>query len=161
MTFFENTASSRLSVEIVTAMPFNRIMCGVDFSADSVAALRVAAELARLYCAPLHVLHAIEPPPMARPEVEIQIVDTANAAMATLLDSERASLEGLSVTAQVTSGPAYSEIVKEAQECQADLVVLGARGVTLPEEVIIGRTAENVMKEAPRSVLIVRGRARE
>lgn len=46
-------------------MPFKRILCGVDFSEDSMRAFHVASELARQSKADLHVLHVIEAQPVA------------------------------------------------------------------------------------------------
>lgn len=137
-------------------MPFKRILCAVDFSPDSLAAFDVAVETARLYSASLHIFHVIEAQPAVPPQVEIRIVEEANAAMEKLVASAESSLDGLAFTTEVTSGQAFFEIVERAREWRAGLIVLGSTGITSLEEIIIGGTAENVMKEAPCSVLVVR-----
>jgi universal stress protein A len=137
-------------------MRFKRILCAVDFSPDSLAAFDVAVETARLYSASLHIFHVIEAQPAVPPQVEIRIVEEANAAMEKLVASAESSLDGLAFTTEVTSGQAFVEIVERAREWRADLIVLGSKGITSLEEIIIGGTAENVMKEAPCSVLVVR-----
>jgi universal stress protein A len=137
-------------------MRFKRILCAVDFSPDSLAAFHVAVETARLYSASLHIFHVIEAQPAVPPQVEIRIVEEANAAMEKLVASAESSLDGLAFTTEVTSGQAFVEIVERAREWRADLIVLGSKGITSLEEIIIGGTAENVMKEAPCSVLVVR-----
>ncbi|HEX7230807.1 MAG TPA: universal stress protein [Candidatus Binatia bacterium] len=76
--------------------------------------------------------------------------------MQALLASARSSLHGLNVNTEVTSGLASVEIVSRAREWQADLIVLGSKGTTSLEEIILGGTAEAVTKEAPCSVLVVR-----
>ena len=43
-----------------------------------------------------------------------------------------------------------------ARELEADLAVLGAKGITLLEEPFIGTTTEHVVKEAPCSVLVAK-----
>ena len=137
-------------------MRFKRILCAVDFSPDSLAAFDVAVETARLYSASLHIFHVIEAQPAVPPQVEIRIIEEANAAMEKLVASAESSLDGLAFTTEVTSGQAFVEIVERAREWRADLIVLGSKGITSLEEIIIGGTAENVMKEAPCSVLVVR-----
>jgi nucleotide-binding universal stress UspA family protein len=74
----------------------------------------------------------------------------------TLVESAQPSLEGLAFTTEVTRGRAFVEIVRRAREWKADLTVLGSKGTTSLEEIIIGGTAEGVVKEAPCSVLVVR-----
>jgi nucleotide-binding universal stress UspA family protein len=135
---------------------FKRILCAVDFSSDSVAAFGVAIEMARLYSGSLHLFHAIEPQPTVSAEVMLEIVRRANAAMEGLVASAQPSLKGLPFTTGVTSGGPFVEIIERAREWRANLIVLGSKGITSLEEIIIGGTAENVMKEAPCSVLVVR-----
>ena len=137
-------------------MRFKRILCAVDFSPDSLAAFDVAVETARLYSGSLHIFHVIDAQPAVPPQVEIRIVEEANAAMEKVVASAESSLDGLAFTTEVTSGQAFVEIVERAREWRADLIVLGSKGITSLEEIIIGGTAENVMKEAPCSVLVVR-----
>ena len=137
-------------------MRFKRILCAVDFSPDSLAAFHVAVETARLYSGSLHIFHVIDAQPAVPPQVEIRIVEEANAAMEKLVASAESSLDGLAFTTEVTRGQAFVEIVERAREWRADLIVLGSKGITSLEEIIIGGTAENVMKEAPCSVLVVR-----
>jgi nucleotide-binding universal stress UspA family protein len=135
---------------------FKRILCAVDFSADSLEAFRAAADMARLHAASLHLLHVIEAQPVMPAGVEIRIIDEANAALEKLLASAGSSLDGLALTTEVTNGLASVEIVEHARQWKPDLVVLGSKGITSLEEIIVGSTAENVLKEAPCSVLIVR-----
>jgi nucleotide-binding universal stress UspA family protein len=137
-------------------MPFKRILSAVDFSPGSLAAFRIAVELARLHSGSLHIFHVIEAQPAATGDVVIAIVQKANAAMEGLIASARSSLDGLTFTTEVTSGRAFVEIVNRAREWKADLIVLGSKGTTSLEEIVVGGTAEAVMKQATCSVLVVR-----
>ncbi|MEA2659250.1 MAG: hypothetical protein QOF64_1846 [Candidatus Binatota bacterium] len=134
---------------------FRRILCAVDFSRDSLEAFRAAVELARLRSGAVHVLHVIEAQLPGSGEVIIELTQKANAAMAELIAS--APSKDLALSSEVTSGDAAIEIVDQAKEWRADLVVLGARGVILIEDVV-GGTAEAVTRGAPCSVLVVRQR---
>ena len=145
-------------------MPFKRILCAVDFSSDSVKAFHVAVDLARAQSGSIHLLHVIEAQPVVADwlpiggigEVTIQIEEKANAAMESLVRSAKTSLTGLAVTTEVTSGRAFVEIVNRARELNADVIVLGSKGAALLEDIIVGSTAERVMKTASCSVLIAR-----
>jgi universal stress protein A len=137
-------------------MKFERILCAVDFSPDSLQAFAVATEMARFHTGELLVFHVIEAQPTVAANVLIKINKEANDAMAELIASARRALEGITISSEVTTGRAYDEIVNRAREWKAGLVVLGARGVTSLEEVIVGGTAESVVREAPCSVLVAR-----
>jgi universal stress protein A len=137
--------------------PFTRILCAVDFSGGSMEAFGVAVKMARLNAAALHLFHVIEAQPAGPAEVLIEILRKANAAMEGLVAAAQSSLKGLACTTEVASGRAFDEIVRRGREWKADLIVLGAKGTTSLEEIIIGGTAERVTKEASCSVLVARG----
>src|SRR5262245_737742 len=137
-------------------MAFNRILCAVDFSDSSLEAFRQAAELTRLDAGQLFVLHVIEAQPVVSDfigvdemgEMAVNLEEKATAALEKLLDSSASSLEEISLRAEVTSGRAFVEILNHAQEWAADLIVLGAKGATSIEQIVIGGTAEHVLKGA-------------
>jgi nucleotide-binding universal stress UspA family protein len=66
---------------------------------------------------------------------------------------------GRKVDVAVRSGDAAAEIVAEASEWRADLVVLGSRGLAGLSRMLIGSVARNVLLGSDSSVLIVRGGA--
>jgi nucleotide-binding universal stress UspA family protein len=69
----------------------------------------------------------------------------------------KAHFEGLpGVETRTASGVPYREIVREARECGAGLIVIGTHGRTGVERVIFGSTAEKVVRMAPCPVLSVR-----
>ena len=135
---------------------FKRILCAVDFSRGSVEAFRVAIQTAKLHGATLHLFHVIEPLPSGTGELIVEIVAKANAAMEELVRWAQPSLNGLPFTSEATSGRAYEEIVHRARDWKAELIVLGSKGATSLDEIVIGGTAAAVVKEAPCSVLLVR-----
>jgi nucleotide-binding universal stress UspA family protein len=146
-----------------TALKFKRIVCGVDFSPMSIAAFLTAAELARSMHAGLHVLHVVEAyPPTAnwprdgeRQNVQ-SLEQKATSAMDALVTRSAAALDGVSVTTEITVGVASAELLNRAQDSTHDLIVVGAKGVTLLEDALFRGTAEQVVKKAPCSVLVVR-----
>lgn len=145
-------------------MAFNRILCGVDFSETSLEAFRLSAELARRFASDLYVLHVIEARPVTPSligddvvgEMAVELEEKATAALESLVDSSASDLDGVPLTLQITAGRAFVEILNHARDWQVDLIVLGAKGAAAVEQIVVGGTAEHVMKGAPCSTLIVR-----
>lgn len=70
--------------------------------------------------------------------------------------SERLTRTGLKIESVVREGDARSEIVDEAREWSADLVVLGSHGYTGIKRLLLGSVALSVVSHAPCSVEVVR-----
>jgi nucleotide-binding universal stress UspA family protein len=64
---------------------------------------------------------------------------------------------GLRVETHVRQGRAGREIVEEAKEWGADLVLMGSHGRTGLKRVLMGGVAQHVVSHAPCSVEVVRG----
>ena len=62
---------------------------------------------------------------------------------------------GWTVRRQVRAGVPTAEILAAVEETGADLLVLGARGVTGVDRLLLGSVAEGCLKRAPTAVLIV------
>ena len=147
----------------LTALKFGRIVCGVDFSPMSVAAFLTAAELARSMHAELHVLHVIEaypttanwPPDGERRDAQ-SLEQKATSAMEALVTGSAVALDQVSATTEITVGFAFAELLSRVRDSRRDLIVVGAKGVKLLEDALFGGTAEQVVKGAPCSVLVVR-----
>src|SRR5262245_43869180 len=145
-------------------MAFKRILCAVDFSETSLEAFRRAAEMARRFGSSLYILHVIEARPVAPyliggdavGEMAVELEEKATAAVESLVESLASGLEGVPLTLEVTAGRAFVEILNQARDWSADLIVLGAKGATALEQIVVGSKAERVMKDAPCSTLIVR-----
>ena len=145
-------------------MSFKRILCGVDFSQESVRAFHVAVELARQSKASMHLLHIVEAQPVVHgwlplgglSEMILALEEKAEAAMQSLLESSGKELAGLAITTEIDNGRAFVEILNRAREWKADLIVVGAKGAASLEEIIAGGTAEHVVRAASCSALVVR-----
>lgn len=70
---------------------------------------------------------------------------------------ERLKQLGLEAQRKVRQGDPATEILAEIREGKYDLVVLASDGEGSVEEPRLGSAAEQVVRTAPRSVLIVRG----
>lgn len=139
------------------------ILYATDFSESSGPAADYALYLARLTGARLHVLHVIgeladerksrvQPESFAllEREVEIHAVKEMEAFCREKFDSS------VGYTTEVMIGRPFEQIVKRCRELMADLVVLGTHGRTGLELVLVGSTAERVVRRSPVPVLTVR-----
>jgi nucleotide-binding universal stress UspA family protein len=63
---------------------------------------------------------------------------------------------GVTVGHRLEEGDTVEDILTAAQECGADLIVMGTHGRTGLRRVLMGSVAENVVRRAPCAVLTVR-----
>ena len=66
------------------------------------------------------------------------------------------NLKGQMIDTKIYNGYVAEEIVKAAQDFNADLIVIGSHGRTGFKRFILGSVAEEVLKKAPCTVEIVR-----
>lgn len=73
-----------------------------------------------------------------------------------ILDKEKARLEkdGLRIKVKVLIGIPFLEIVGLAQKENVSMIVMGAKGESFVEQVLLGSTTENVVRYARRPVLV-------
>jgi nucleotide-binding universal stress UspA family protein len=143
-----------------------RILFCTDFSENSAPALECALEYARVFGAGLHLLHVINSSQIGYPSVEEGMPPDIRAALERIQQSANQALElvaqdcrGLleTVTSHLRVGaPAY-EIVRYAMQERVNLIIMGTHGWTGFKHLILGSTAENVVRTASCPVLTVRG----
>jgi nucleotide-binding universal stress UspA family protein len=85
--------------------------------------------------------------------------EAAQAYMRAAVDPE--TREYAHVEQRVETGKAYREILRVADEQRADLVVVGAHGHGVIDQMFVGSTAQHLVRRAGCPVLIVRQRARQ
>ncbi len=145
-------------------MSFHKILCPIDFSDCSRAAMRTAIELAKESGASVTLLHAWHFPAYAFAEAPVPasvIQEIADEAKRKLLqwtrDAEKLGAARLS--SQVAEGVPWDQIVRTLErEPSYDLVVMGTHGRTGLKHVLVGSVAEQVVRHAPCPVLVVRSR---
>ena len=153
-----------LSAVAVGTVPvvFRRIVAAVDFSDVAMAALRQAACLAAEADARLTAMHVIEVPEhlalwIDRVDGIGHVRAWADAAARHLHDAiGPETREHARVEQRVETGKAYREILRVADEQHADLLVIGAHGHGVIEQLFVGSTAQHVVRRAPCPVLVVR-----
>jgi len=142
-------------------LPWRRMLVPLDFSLTSLRALHVAVPLARQSDAQLFLLHVVEPDPYpAGLEGEVLVMpDSALPRNAqTLLPrvARRFVPPSVPVTSLIDHGRAADVIVATAEEKGVDLIVLSTHGHTGLERMLMGSTAEQVVRHAKCPVFVVR-----
>lgn len=141
-----------------------RVMLATDGSKDAQAAVAFLKELPLPPSSALRITTVVTLPSVARElpsvrEFERTVVDGARK----VLDRARAALarRGLTVETEVAAGDPKAEIVRLAEEWGADLVVLGARGLSPIRRFFLGSVSLVVASHVRCSVLVVKGRPRK
>ena len=128
--------------------PFHRILLGYDGSTESEKAATLAITLAKQFEATIVVCHASKEMPISSRPGEVRgLVDP--------LVKRLAKLRITSQTAIPDAVPAQG-ILDAADEHHADLIVLGSRGRGTFANLLLGSTAERVLRYAKVPVLIAR-----
>ena len=140
-----------------------KILYATDFSDSSAPASAYARTLATLSGAPIHVLHVIGELADSRrsripqeaferfeKEIEIQVVKEMEAFCKKHLGEE------IACTTEIAIGHPFEVIIETAQKHKVDLIIMGTHGRTGIEHVLVGSTAERVVRRSPIAVLTVR-----
>ena len=145
-----------------------KILVCTDFSENSVPARVLAIEFARELKAELILLHVVNSRLLGYPTFADRVpldmalvqqnIEEGVAEELELLaaDSRR---EVTNVTAFSRSGAPAEEIVRFADEESVDLIVMGTHGWAGVRHMILGSTAENVVRTANCPVLTVRAQS--
>jgi nucleotide-binding universal stress UspA family protein len=144
---------------------FRRILCAIDFSESSVAALARALSIAEEADGHLTLLYVIEMPPELRenplaPDFDIDRIHAA--AKAEALSRLRdlvpdAARTYCTVETAVVEGRAYRQVLRRAAEEKAELIVMGVHGRGALDLLVFGSNTHHVIRAATCPVLIVRG----
>jgi nucleotide-binding universal stress UspA family protein len=142
-----------------------RIVVGTDGSETADRAVDQAIELAKLSDATLEVVSAYEPVPAERLRTEAQELpgDVAHAVgpredVNLRLDAVigRAKAAGVEARPHPREGDPADAILDVAEEVDADLIVVGNKGMTGARRFLLGSVPNKVSHHAPCSVFIVR-----
>ena len=163
-------ASSNITPDASTAVRTNplqfkieKILVPLDFSLASMEALDYAVSMARRFRAAIHLVHVYPPDEASSvPGAGHLLFQSAEAV-------ERINEELMGIhrkhapafrpeNCHVRRGRAYEEIVRLAREIDADLIALSTRGHSGLKHLLLGSTAERVVRSAPCPVLVARKR---
>ena len=86
---------------------------------------------------------------------------TKNVKQAEKIIYEKMGNSSPNLETKIVKGSPENEIIEEAERCNADLIVLGSHGYGFWKRIYLGSTSDKIVRYAPCSVLIIRGKASE
>jgi universal stress protein A len=133
------------------------ILHPTDFSPHSDHAFQVACSLARDHGGRVLVLHVAEPPLDApggirNPPPPGGVWEELEEPLRKIQSPDAR----VPVEHRLEEGDPVTEILRVAQECKCDLIVMGTHGRTGLSHLLMGSVAEHVVRKSPCSVLIVK-----
>ena len=138
---------------------FTNILCPVDFSEDSERALAAALALARSTGGHVTIVTVVDPllsAGAAAAGANAALDDQTQQELQSLLERAAPGLPASSTAAvAVRVGTPSAEIMAQAEESNADIIVMGMRGVGGAERLLMGSTSEHVLGKATVPVLVV------
>lgn len=142
-------------------LPWKRILVPLDFSKTSLRALEAAVPLAETAGARLYLLNVIEPNPYisgleGSPPVMPDATLARDASQQLPRLAEHFVPKSVTTKSLVLRGRPASVIVETAVQNQVDLIVLSTHGHTGLDRLLLGSTAEHVVRHAVCPVLVVR-----
>jgi nucleotide-binding universal stress UspA family protein len=144
-------------------LPFKRLLCPVDFSDSSLAALDFAFSLAQEGDAELTILHVFEWPaddeplttrPFSVPEYRQERERDATARLHEVVPDS--AWDWCRPKTRLAHGKAYREILGIATEDNSDLIVMGVHGRNALDLMLFGSTTNQVVRRATCPVLTLR-----
>lgn len=141
-----------------------RVVAATDLSAPARHAAERAALVAKDAGATLRLVHVINDPalghlrrlvPESRDDVEPRIRQTIDRDVVRLGD-HLAQVYGMTAQAEVVTGALIAGILGHAAANRADLLVLGARGASFMRHLMLGSTAERLIRRSDRPLLVVK-----
>lgn len=144
-------------------VPFRRLLCPVDFSEPSIAALEFALSIAQESDAELTVLHVLEwqPDDEPLPNLPFSVPEYGRHREGDALERlarliPESARTWCAPAPRITHGKPYREILGAATEDRADLIIMGVHGRNAFDIMLFGSTTNQVVRRATCPVLTLR-----
>lgn len=145
---------------------YQKILVPIDGSTTATAGLDEAIKLARVCGARLRLLHLVDELSLvmgtgygvAYPDDLIDLLKEGGSAILRA-GEDKARAAGLTVDSVLgdnLQGGVRQQVVQQALDWGADLIVLGTHGRRGPRRLFLGSDAEDILRHAPVPVLLVR-----
>ena len=144
------------------ALTVRRILVPVDFSPESLKALRYAKRLGERFKAKLHMVHVVTPPlvlflqprQVLPPNFTEEMVGNAIDRFEEVVRDFSLPLRNRHYTVRI--GAVAHEINEVARIARTDFIAIATRGYTGLKRAFLGSTTETVVRNAPCPVLVLR-----
>lgn len=146
---------------------YSRMLVPIDDSTPSKLALQEAIKLAQALRAAICLVHVVDPRSIMTSEIEVMgaasesLVDTLRRDGERLLQDAaaivtRAAIQVGTLMLEATDLPLGEYIVGNARNSAADLIICGTHGRHGMRRLLLGSTAEYVVRHTPVPVLLIR-----
>ena len=145
------------------------IIVPTDFSGHSEVAMDYALFLAGHFKTQVRVLHVIDESTissikhslMSSPEDQMKklsIIIRKNAGHFMDKFIAKFSKKGVKISTEITRGIPFLEIIRHAQRKKASMIIMGTKGLTGIKSILIGSTAEKVVRKSYCPVLTIKSK---
>jgi len=143
---------------------FEKILVPLDGSEHSINALEKAIQIAKKFDGRITLIHAYStdlvslPKEYALTETTPEMVEVSRYNGANILaDAQiRARHQGVQVESLLKAGQAVDSIIETSRDGNFDLIVMGARGLSPMQEILLGSVSHGVTAHAPCPILVVK-----
>jgi len=150
------------SVLVCKSITISRVLCGIDGSPHSAKALKQAIDFSRRFGAELHIVLVLPPVdfnPLGLSQVKIKKEESKFKKnyinkMQPFLNEFK--LTGIKVRKHFLWGLPAEVILDLAEDLEADLIILGAKGHSVLHHIFIGSTTEKVLAHTSCSLLVIK-----
>ena len=147
---------------------FQNILVGVDGSESAIKAVTVAAGLSKSFGAQLTLVHVVQISAIAEQAINMSATEHLKENPKTIMEKlsqevlgkarEKALEAGAAdgkITTVTSDGNQARELIKAAEDCKADLMIVGSRGRGRLEGLLLGSVSQKVAALSPCPCLIV------
>ena len=132
-----------------------KILVPVDFSEHSRKALEYAIAFAKQFGAELNLVHVVRPYPVG-PEMAPVDIESVQDAKTELEGMRKQVAEAVHCQTNLRTGDPCLEIIDAARQLDVDLIIVSTHGRTGLAHLVLGSTAEKLVRHAECPVLVVR-----
>ncbi len=138
-----------------------KILVPVDGSENSNKAINYAIDIAKKYAGSINLIHVVRSAAtltVAPAEVFLDITKQLIESGKTILKESQEKLKeaGIEGTTEILQGHPGSQIVQFAEKMEADMIIMGSRGLGTVARFVLGSTSDYVSDNAKCPVLIVK-----
>ncbi|MFS4466769.1 universal stress protein [Maribacter sp. 2210JD10-5] len=139
------------------------IIVPIDFSGQSEYALEVAATMAKKNKATIYAIHMLElneaiisSGESVHPQHTVFLIKLAEKRFTEFL--EKPFLKDIEVVPIIKHFKVFKEVGEVAEECNADLIVMGSHGTEGLKEIFVGSNTEKVVRNSDVPVLVIKSK---